>query len=265
MNIFKNLFGSKEKSLSLQTTDLNKNYTEGKIISKFNGIDTAFIDLLFFKNDKEKKNFISNILNTLETLCITNETHQTEFMTTFSNYVHENEIELPFIAELFVFESKIVTKLMPSGLILNTTNTSPSDTGIKKLNSYKTALRLVSCNLDSKIKNGIIDISFEENIVINNLTEENMDFHMINILYQLGNAFMQSNALDKMAYYFGYIYNSQFELSPNTVSDYVRYAGEDYYKIGNLTEALKFLKKGIELNPKLGVKKLISEIENKLK
>ena len=72
---------------------------------------------------------------------------------------------------------------------------------------------------------------------------------------------MQQKNYDKMGYYYDKILSADFDLSPNTIADFVRAAGEDFYKIGNLPEALKYFKKGLDLNPKLGVKKVVNEIE----
>jgi tetratricopeptide (TPR) repeat protein len=264
MNFLKKLWGSKENPSTTVKFDPNKDSTIIKNVTTFNGLDNAFLDLIYFSNDLEKRLLVEKINNVIKTLNITNETLRTEFMNTFPLYIHDNGIELPFIAELFTFKSIIVSVSMPSGIVKNITDTTPEYSGSEKLNYYHTAMNLVSHNLESKIKNNFTDISFEENIVLKNLTDDNKDFHMINILYQLGNSFMLINKQDKMSNYYGLIYNSLFDLSPNTIADYIRYAGEDYYKIGDLENALKFLKKGLELNSKLGVKRLIAEIENKL-
>ena len=75
---------------------------------------------------------------------------------------------------------------------------------------------------------------------------------------------MQQQNFDKMGHYYDNILSDSFDLSQNTVADFIRLAGEDFYRIGNLTEALKYFKKGLELNPKLGVKKIVVEIEKKI-
>ena len=109
MNFLKNLFGSKQESKSSQSQQVQNRVTEIRNFTKFNGLDYDFIDLLYFISQDEKAVFINKLLKTIENLSITNETLRTEFMTTFRNYINTNEIDLPFIAELFNFRNTILT------------------------------------------------------------------------------------------------------------------------------------------------------------
>jgi hypothetical protein len=64
-----------------------------------------------------------------------------------------------------------------------------------------------------------------------------------------------------MGIYFKMIENDKYDLSPNTVADFIRLIGEDYNKIGDFKNAYHYLSIGLKLNPNLGVKKLLAKIE----
>ena len=95
------------------------------------------------------------------------------------------------------------------------------------------------------------------------VSDEHKDFGCANILLQLGNSFMLQNNFDKMELYYEKLLSTNFDLRLNTISDFTRAVGEYFHKVVNLQTALKFLEKGLELNPKLGVNKLVAEIEKK--
>jgi tetratricopeptide (TPR) repeat protein len=261
MNFFKKLFGSNQDSNPRPNQQTQNRVIEGRNVTKFQGLDLDFIDLFYFTTEEEKIAFKAKLLEILEELGITNETSRTEFMERFPNYISEKEIDLPFIAELFSFQSSILMISIPDETIIESKEGYAEQRGKEKLQHYYTALRLASHNLSVKNDNRILDISDEEKLILNSLSDAHKDFARANILLQLGNSFMQQNNFDKMEYYYDKILSADFDLSPNTIADFVRAAGEDFYKIGKLPEALKYFKKGLDLNPKLGVKKVVTEIE----
>jgi tetratricopeptide (TPR) repeat protein len=185
-------------------------------------------------------------------------------MESFPNYIHDNEIELPFIAELFNFHSTIVKVSVPDETTIEKKEGYNEIRGKEKLQNYYTAIRLASYNLQVKNDNGIQDIIEEESLILKSLSDSYKDFARINIYLQLGKSFMEQNKFEKMNHYYNCILSESFDLSQNTVADFIRNAGEDYYLLGNLTEAIRYFKKGLELNPKLGVKKIVAEIEKKI-
>ena len=265
MNLFKNLFGSNQSSKPSQNQQTQNRVIEIRNSTKFNGLDYDFIDLLYFISEDEKNAFNKRLLEIIKELGITKETLRTEFMESFPNYVTENEINLPFIAELFNFHNTIVTVSMPDETIIETKDGYTEICGKEKLQHYYTAIRLASHNLQVKTDNQIQDIAAEEKLILDSLSDSHKDFARVNIFLQLGKTFMQQNNFDKMAYYYGRILSDNFDLSQNTVADFIRVAGEDFYQMGNLSEALKYFKRGLELNPKLGVKKVVAEIEKTIK
>ena len=154
---------------------------------------------------------------------------------------------------------------MPDETIIETKEGYNEIRGKQKLQNYYTAIRLASHNLQVKADNQIQNIAEEEKLILESLSDSHKDFARINIFLQLGKSFMELKNFDKMSHYYDSIFSDSFDLSQNTVADFIRVAGEDFYQLGKLTEALKYFKKGLELNPKLGVKKIVSEIEKKIK
>lgn len=264
MSLFKKLFGANQNSDYRQNVDNPNTGIEIKTVTKFMGLDNEFIDLIYFPSQEKRTEFKAQLLNILKDLAVSNETMRTELMETFPNYLTDNNIEFPFIAELFIFKSYIIKLSLPEKNLIETLEGSPEVRGKEKLLNYYTALSLASHNLYVKNENGIIDISDEENIVLQSLSDEHKDFARAKILFQLGNSFMHQNNFDKMKLYYEKLISTDFDLSANTIADFIRSAGEDLYNVGDLKEAHKYLKKGLELNPKLGVKKLLTEIEKKI-
>lgn len=265
MNFLKNLFGSKQESKPSQTQQTQNRVIEVRNSTKFDGLDHDFIDLLYFISKDEKTVFINKLFEIIEELGITKETLRTEFMENFPNYITTYEIDLPFIAELFNFHNTILTVSMPDETIIETKEGYNEIRGKQKLQNYYTAIRLASHNLQVKADNQIQNIAEEEKLILESLSDSHKDFARINIFLQLGKSFMELKNFDKMSHYYDSIFSDSFDLSQNTVADFIRVAGEDFYQLGKLTEALKYFKKGLELNPKLGVKKIVSEIEKKIK
>lgn len=264
MNFLKSLFGSKQESKPSQTQQSQNRVVEVRNSTKYDGLDYDFIDLLYFISKDEKTVFINKLLEIIEILGITNKTLRTEFMENFPNYITENEIDVPFIAELFNFHNTIVSVSMPDETIIETKEGYPEIRGKEKLQHYYTAIRLASHNLQVKSVNHIQDIAEEEKLILESLSDSQKDFARINIFLQLGKSFKEQKNFDKMSHYYNSIFSDSFDLSQNTVADFIRVAGEDFYQLGKLTEALKYFKKGLELNPKLGVKKIVAEIEKKV-
>lgn len=263
MNFLKKLFGSNQESNISQIQQSQNRTIKIRNYTKFDGLDNDFIDLLYFISQDEKTAFKNKLFQIIEELGITRETLRTEFMESFPNYINTNEIDLPFIAELFNFHSSIVTISVPDETIIETKEGYHEMRGKEKLQHYFTAIRLASHNLQVKAANQIHDIADEEKLILNSLSDSHKDFARINIFLQLGKSFMEQNNFDKMSHYYDRILSESFDLSQNTVSNFIRVAGEDFFQLGKLPEALKYFKKGLELNPKLGVKKIVTEIEKK--
>ncbi len=264
MNFLKNLFGTKQESKASESQQSQNRTIEIRNSTKFDGLDNDFIDLLYFISQDEKTVFKNKLFEIIEELGITKETLRTEFMESFPNYINTNEIDLPFIAELFNFYNTIVIVSVPDETIIETKEGYTEIRGKEKLQHYYTAIRLGSHNLQVKAANQIQDIADEEKLILDSLSDSHKDFARINIFLQLGKSFMQQKNFDKMSHYYDSILSDSFDLSQNTVADFMRVAGDDFYQLGKLTEALKYFKKGLELNPKLGVKKVVAEIEKKL-
>jgi tetratricopeptide (TPR) repeat protein len=259
MNIFKALFGNKTSS------EKNDEQITRTIVIKSNttydGIDTEFIDQIFFPTEEERQEFISLIEKIIQELNITSETTRVEFMDIFPKYINDKEIELPFIAELFKFHTTIDTVLKNDNKIIESKEGPEEIIGRSKISHYYIAMKLCAHNLIEKNKASYESIDEEEILFLNTLKDDTKDYVRLNNLVLLGRSFMLRNNLDKMVKYYQNILDDNFELSPNTIADHLRIAGEDFYEMKQYDKALYFLKKGLELNPKLGVKKLVAEIE----
>ncbi len=205
----------------------------------FSKIDTDFIDLIFFLTDTEKKNFISNLTNLLISLNVTLETDRP---TVLNSIVYSNS-ELPFIAELFVF-------------------TGDEDlSGDRKLKNSYTSLRLCQINICKKLESNYYDFQFEESILHHALSTAYYNYSRIETLFCFGVAYYNIKNFEKGDYYFDLIANEKYELSPATISNFYKEIGNIYIGEGNKLKALEWLKKGIILNPKLPVKRIIKELE----
>jgi hypothetical protein len=105
---------------------------------------------------------------------------------------------------------------------------------------------------------------FEEALAQNALKSDHRNYARLETLFAFGEAFFNKKDFEKMSYYFDLIHNDRYELGETTVSNFHRLIGDIYLRHDNKTEGLKWYKSGLKLNPKLGVKKLIANLEKEL-
>ncbi|UEG48629.1 hypothetical protein LK994_08265 [Ferruginibacter lapsinanis] len=230
----------------------------------FAGIDYEFIDKLYFHTAELKDIFIYQLNEILTVLKISEQTKRVETTQLLTDYITNKEIEIPFLIYLFNFETYSIEIDKVSNIEISKKIAFASNKGKEKLSHYYTGLNVASYNIEKKIAAGYLDFLEEEELINRTLSDEHYDFARISGLFLLGHGFFVSNNIEKMEYYFNIIKKDKYELSNITVSEYYRAIGEEYYNAKILEKSLIWLKDGITLNPKLGVKKLIQKIENEL-
>jgi tetratricopeptide (TPR) repeat protein len=231
----------------------------------FSGLDYDFINFIYFKDETEKIKFISDVEKLLIELKINCETN----MVSGRKKVFESNYNLdkiiPFLDRIICYNSYVTTTTIKE------LNKEKIEKSIKtkfethnNLENYYTALNLCSYNLEKKIENNFFNFKFEEELVNNTLEKSNLyNFARVNTLFNLGNSFYKACQIENMENIFNKIRMENYELSSSTVAGYYRNIGEIYMKLKQNDKALDWLKAGLTLNPKLGVKKLIDKLDKK--
>ena len=206
-------------------------------MDNFIEIDLKFIDLLYFKNEIQKNEFIQAIENKLNSHFINKETERIELLEKFKN----EKLEWKIIADLLVFHYDKLT-------------------GIKRINNYYTALNLCNYNFNLKLENKENDYSFEENLLNKSLEKNIFNFMMLETLYNFGKGFHKLKIFNKRDYYFSIICNNKFDLSQKTVSEFYKKIGIIYMD-SKQEVSKKWFESGLKMNNKLGVKRILSSIK----
>jgi hypothetical protein len=284
MNFFKKLFSVNESPksetiISLEVKEnneikkvalTNNNFVENsktndlKIepssVSRITGIDNEFINLIYFPNNLEKESHVYKINKALSKLKIK---FGTDFNAVHEKIVNYNNIDLddpiPFIIESLLIENYDIRKDSNGKTEIKS---SRGNKGLMKIQNYYSAANFIEENISLKLKCQNLEFDFEEKLFNEYIINSDINnYAKINTFYCLGSAYFKNSNLIKGEYFFNLIEKIQFDLQPSTVSNYYRNIGEDYSEIGENIKALKWLKAGLILNPKLGVKKLISKLE----
>jgi tetratricopeptide (TPR) repeat protein len=225
--------------------------------SYFSGLDNDFINFIYFKDEKEKEKFISEIEKVLSKLKINK---QTDVVSGTKKVAEET---IPFLNEIISYNLQTVTTIIEEKgkeATVRTVNTI-LDTH-DKLENYYIALKLCSHNLEKKIENRFYDFKFEEDLINKTLKKSDLfNFARISTLFGLGTSFYKANQIENMEKTFNKIRHENYQLSSSTVADYYRKIGEIYIELKQNGKALDWLKDGLTLKPKLGVKKLIDRLE----
>jgi len=228
MNWLKNIFSSSKKQ--------DHSFDNKIKVSLDDYIDEEFISYLYFSNEQLKIDYIDNIKKILE---VTMENDKIERIK-FSDYFIKNNINIPFIMEVVKFDEY---------------------NGKFKLSKYYTALNVIKYNIAGKINDKAYLFKFEEELAHNHFKSDFRNYTRIETLFSFGEAFLKANEIKKMTLYFDTIYHDNYDLSEVTVSNFHRRIGDIYLDILDKMEALKWYKSGLQLNSKLGVKKLIANLE----
>lgn len=228
-----------QKEIKTEPTPEFNSTTSSKAF--YTGLDHNFINVIYFKDEIEKNSFISEVEKLVSKLKINEQTDLVTGRKKVVDYNSDAEEPIPFLNEILSYTLK--------------TN---------KLDNYYTALNLCSHNLEKKTENSFYDFKFEEELVNKTLQKSDLfNFARVSTLFILGTAFYKANQIESMENVFNKIRKENYELSPSTVADYYRNIGEIYFELKQNEKSLDWLKAGLTLNPKLGVKKLIDKLEKK--
>ena len=279
MNLFQKFFGKKEGQLKSNeiNEDLNPSFEEKSenptqitmdrsynnsysFVSRIKGLDNDFIDLIYFSNDETKISYREKIIKTLSDLGINfgDDFHKVkskiiEFNNTLKDY------QIPFLLNSLMVEDFNVEN---NNGIITETKSEQQTKGIEKLNGYYKAASFIIENIELKLKYQYFDVLFEEKLYNEFITVSDLNnYAKLNSIFSLGIAFAKGSELKKAENYFNLIEKTNFDLQPATVSEFYRNVGEYYIEINENEKALKWLKSGLEINPKLGVKKTITKLE----
>lgn len=227
----------------------------------FSGLDYDFINFIYFKDETEKTKFISDIEKLLKEIKINSETNMVSGRKKVFDYNCYADKRIPFLDKIICYNSYVTTTIKE----LNNEKTEKSvKTKLETYNNlenYYTTLNLCSFNLEKKIENNFFNFKFEEELVNNTLEESHLyNFARVNTLFNLGNSFHKACQIENMENIFNKIRTENYELSSSTVAGYYRKIGEIYIELKQSDKALDWLKAGLTLNPKLGVKKLIDKL-----
>jgi hypothetical protein len=139
-----------------------------------------------------------------------------------------------------------------------------------ELEDPKIKLKFLTLNLIRKLKSKIIDINDTEEQINNELTKISdynnnpIGYDIISALFNLGLFYFENNE-EKSDFYFNKISLSQWsELSNNTISNYFRKIGDLYFEKSNFSKAVFWYEKGLEINPKLSVIKILNKLKKEL-
>ncbi len=276
MNWLKKIFQNKTENKVAETpeigvpsekTNQSNSATQITVQSRFAGFDYTYIDLVHFKNDEAKSEYIETIKMIISELEIKDNMDYVAVQKKLADYNSNSGNSLiPLFTNTLLFKSFIVTKLESDGIAK--ISERPSDTnqnGAEKIKSYYPALNFCTVNLARKVKNNFFDFQFEEKLISEILEKNNLfNYARIDTLFALGNAYYKATQLSKMDSTFEKILSEKYDLSESTIANYYRSIGEIYADLKQDEKALNWLKAGLTLNTKLGVKKLVDQLEKNL-
>ena len=160
-----------------------------------------------------------------------------------AEYINQNDNDIPFLLDAITFDE---------------------NNEQHKLENYYIALSVCRFNLHGKIDAQFFDFDFEEILAKKAFKDDFRNYARIETSFMLGEAFLIANNTSKANYYFDIIFNDTYDLSGDTVSKFFRQIGDIYLECDYKTQALKWYKKGLQLNSKLGVKKQVANLEKEL-
>lgn len=214
----------------------------------FSGIDFEFLDFLFFPSKDLKDSFLEKLNESIKDAEINIATDKRTVLEKINIAYADYQQIIPLLSEILNFKMEDNFEI---------------PTGKKKLKNYYTALNLCQFNIIEKIKTKRMEFDFEEELILKTLTSDLRNYARINSLFYLGFAFKMAEKQDKMNFYFKMISRDNYDLSPITVSNYYKQIAEIFIDLNDSISALIWLNAGLNLNPKLSVKKLIKQLEIK--
>ena len=206
----------------------------------FAGIDHAFIDLIYFRQEQERKEFKQSLQNRLNDLNI--QINYTEFRET-----NDKALKLlgwfPLIFDTFTFNDD-------------------HNRGTKKLEHYYTALKFAKFNIERKKENKNFDFSFEEELILKTFTDELKNYARLDTLFFLARLYDELKNYSKRNFYFEIVKSDTYDLASSTVAKFHKQIGDILLANEQRKQALEWYRSGTQFDNKLAVKKIIRSLEN---
>jgi hypothetical protein len=237
-------------------TDNNPSIKRPELIEIFNGIDNEFVDLIYFPSDKEKEIYIDQVKD----ICTKLKLSIGDKFVAKDIYNVEN---YPLVTSVPLFKHSILISY------LNDKNYPPEELksqiefGIKKIQNYYSACNFIEENCSMKVNSNYFNFEFEENLLETIvITSKLNNYTKLSAITCLGISNLIGKNIEKAKKHLDLIADVKFDLEAATVAKFYRDIGDQYLKINNKQNALYWYKSGLNLNPNLGVKKLITKIES---
>jgi len=231
MNWLKNIFTTKQPE--------NKHFQNDITTITDSYLDIDFINSLYFKSAQHRNDYIEKVKVVLDKTIESGKIERTKV----AEYINQNDNDIPFLLDAITFDEY---------------------NGEHKLDKYYTALSVCRFNIYGKLEAQFFDFDFEETLAKKVFKSDHRNYARIETLFMLGEAFLIAKVVTKADYYFEIIFNDTYDLSGDTVSKFFRQIGDTYLERGNKSAALNWYKKGLQLNPKLGIKKQVTNLEKEL-
>jgi hypothetical protein len=217
--------------------------------------------LIYFKDENEKEVYIKEVNHFFNTYRITDKTKRLEVINKIVEFENTGK-HIDFLRNVPIFESYSRLTNDYKTEYLKDENTFSN--GFEKINNYYSALNFIATNVKRKKESNYLDFEFEDNLFEQVVVPSNKNnYAYIDTITFLAIQHDKANNKVKSKYYFDEVLKQKerSSLTPKTLGKFFRKIGEHYYEIKEFDECLKWLLTGIELNPKLGVKRKIEELK----
>lgn len=269
IDVFESFVWLDEHSYQSRTEPVNLKMNAENLKEVEVDINTDILDFLFFEYENQKINLINQLKQVIKVK--KNSFNSPDFKTIMLNEAYEELFGTPpsFLLQLFIIEVTLYTIWHIDGVdhVKITKKVDYINSDFKeKLKGHKDALKWNLVNLKRKINISFQDISTEEKIIsdilfdIDDYNVNPFGYDILDAIIVLGLYYMNFD-IEKGTFYIEKANCSWTNISNNTVSYHFKNVGEAYYKTNQLQSALTWFKKGLEINPKLNVKKIIAQIE----
>ncbi len=234
--------------------------------SNFKGINTYVLSQLFFINQAEKSDFLDNFNRIMDSCGINEHTSSKEFHEAISSYELRENVWLQFYRLIVDFDFFNVTdkKGEISKVIQGNIKIVDSFDDLIKSNL---GLHIADFNIKNKLKHKIFDIEFEEKLILDTLKKEmEYDYERLDNYIFLALSYDELGNSIKFDYYLKKIESEyrSYKMAESVIGNKFKEMGEFFLVRNDNKNALKWLELGVEIYPKLGVKRKIIELKTKL-
>jgi hypothetical protein len=231
--------------------------------SEFNGINPYLISILYFPNEIEKEKFVLNFNELMIKCGIDNKTSVNEFNRLIAIQEEKDNC-------IYYFYRMIVEFTIYSVFVKNGVKTRELSKGQTYYNSYenitksKSGLFIADFNIENKILHNKNDIEFEETLINDTLKNLNYDNERLDMYRTLVMSFNTIGDKFKFEFYLNKIESEykNYNMSERMIGEVFREIGELFLSKNDVKNCLKWFELGIEIYPKLGVKRKINELKS---